>query len=168
VTVPPRAKGKRARDLVTPLSGLNLDKLLQGVTPKISADNAIPGYKQRIERAEDPNAIADATKQMSTIILKLVKDSFSDTNYGQALANLAVMKQQLIEYEEPEMYNDFIIELKKQILANELNGDRKDFFWEIKKKKLGLIDQKTSEVSEVTEEEAAQVSDIGVHTATQY
>jgi len=37
-------------------------------------------------------------------------------------------------------------------------GDRREMWWKVKKARLGLIDKKTSEVSDVSEEDAQAVS----------
>lgn len=63
------------------------------------------------------------------------------------------MREELIEMEEPGAFNDFIRSLKRKLLAEELGGDRREMWWEIKKNKLGLIDKKSSEQSTVDEEE---------------
>jgi len=42
-------------------------------------------------------------------------------------------------------------------------GDRREMWWKVKKARLGLIDKRTSEVSDATEEEAQAVSLIWWH-----
>lgn len=64
------------------------------------------------------------------------------------------MREELIDMEEPGAFNDYIRELKRKLLAEELGGDRREMWWEIKKSKLGLIEKKVSESSAVDEEEA--------------
>jgi ATP-dependent DNA helicase 2 subunit 2 len=108
--------------------------------------------------ADDLKIIEEAAKQMAIIVRSLITHSLGDSGYGRAVANLTVMREELIEMEEPGLYNDFIKDLKKKLLAGELGGDRRDMLWEIRKARLGLIDSKASEVSEVTEEEATEVS----------
>jgi ATP-dependent DNA helicase 2 subunit 2 len=68
------------------------------------------------------------------------------------------MREELVDYEEPTLYNDYLGALKGKILGEELGGDRNELWWLIRKSKLGLIDQATSEVSKVTEDEAKEVS----------
>jgi ATP-dependent DNA helicase 2 subunit 2 len=111
-----------------------------------------------LDTADDLSVIEEASKQMGTIIRSLITHSLGDSGYGRATENLAVMREELINMEEPGLYNDFVRELKKKLLAGELGGDRRDMLWEIRKSKLGLIDKKTSEISEVSEEEATEVS----------
>lgn len=157
--MPPKAKGKRGRDLTKPLSGLDVDAILgREKRVKITIDNAIPEFKQMLETAEDIKAIEEAVKQMSVIIRSLITHSLGDSGYGRAIANLATMREELINMEEPGMYNGFVTDLKRRLLAGELGGDRRDVMWEIRKAKLGLIDKRASEVSDITETQATEVS----------
>jgi ATP-dependent DNA helicase 2 subunit 2 len=112
-----------------------------------------------LETAEDISIIEEAAKQMSTIIRSLIAHSLGDSGYGRAIANLATMREELINMEEPGLYNDFVKDLKKRLLGGELGGDRRDMMWEIRKAKLGLIDKKASEVSDVTEAGVTEVRD---------
>ena len=158
--MPPKAKGKRGRDLIKPLSGLDVDALLgREKRAKITTDNAIPEFKQMLETAEDINVVEEAAKQMGTIIRSLIMHSLGDSGYGRAIANLATMREELINMEEPGLYNDFVRDLKKRLLGGELGGDRRDMMWEIRKAKLGLIDKKVSEISDVMEAEVTEVCD---------
>jgi hypothetical protein len=59
----------------------------------------------------------------------------------------------MVEYELPDPYNSFILDLKDKVIKSHL-GDRRDFWFIWKGSKLGLIDDQTLENSEVTEEEA--------------
>ncbi|KAI9837987.1 MAG: ATP-dependent DNA helicase II subunit 2 [Sarea resinae] len=154
--VPPKQKGrKRARDQTKPLSGLNVDELLgREKRTKISAENAIPEFKQMLATTEDLGAIEDASKQMASIIQSQIRHSLGDSGYGQATEGLRVMREEVTALEEPALYNDFITELKKKLLAGELGGDRREMWWLIRMNKLGLIDEKLSPLSSVSEEEA--------------
>jgi ATP-dependent DNA helicase 2 subunit 2 len=157
--VPPKQKGrKRNRDQPKPLSGLNVEELLgRQKRVKISAENAIPEFKQMLATTEDLGAIQDASKQMSQIIMSQIKHSLADSGYGRAIEGLRVMKEELTALEEPGIYNDFVKELKQKLLAGDLNGDRREMWWEIRKNQVGLITKKLSSLSGVTDEEAKQV-----------
>lgn len=140
------------------MSGLDVDALLgREKRAKITTENAIPEFKQMLETAEDIGAIEDAAKQMGTIIRSLITHSLGDSGYGRATANLATMREELINMEEPSLYNEFVKDLKKRLLGGELGGDRRDMMWEIRKARLGLIDKNASEVSDVTEEQMKEV-----------
>ncbi|OJD19703.1 ATP-dependent DNA helicase II subunit 2 [Emergomyces pasteurianus Ep9510] len=158
--VPPKAKGrKRDRETDKPLSGLNVEELLQTEKRvKISADNAIPEFKQSLVSSQDLDAVKDAVKQMSTIIENQIRHSLGDANYDRAVEGLGTMKEELVAFEEPALYNDFIRGLKAKLLGNSLGGDRREMWWYIRKNRLGLIDKKLSDLSDVTEEEARAVS----------
>lgn len=68
------------------------------------------------------------------------------------------MRDEMIEIEEPAVYNDFVRDLKRKLLAGELGGDRRDMWEEVRKNRLGLVEKGQSESSEVGEEEAKEVS----------
>lgn len=95
---------------------------------------------------------------MGTIIEDQIKHSLGDANYDRIVEGLGTIREELVEYEEPAAYNDLLQSLKKKILGEELGGDRKELWWLLRKSKLGLIDRNTSERSEVTEDEANEVS----------
>ncbi|KAJ5751735.1 hypothetical protein N7520_008652 [Penicillium odoratum] len=155
--VPPKTKGrKRNRETEKPLSGLDVDALLnqEPKRAKISPENAIPEFKQLLSRADNLEAILDAVNQMGAIIENQITHSLGDANYNRAVEGLGTIREELVDYEEPAAYNDLLRGLKKKILGDELGGDRKELWWFLRKSKLGLIDRNTSERSEVTEEEA--------------
>ena len=159
--MPPKTKGrKRLREAEKPLSGLDVDALLkqEPKRTKISPENAIPEFKQMLSRADSLDIIHDAIKQMASIIESLIKHSLGDANYDRVVEGLGTMREELVDYEEPALYNDFLGALKGKILGEELGGDRKELWWLIRKSKLGLIDRATSDVSKVTEDEANEVS----------
>ncbi len=151
---------KRARDVDKPLSGLNVEELLgREKRAKISADNAIPEFKQMLETTEELGAIKDAVKQLAVIIQSYVRHSVGDSGYGRAIEAIRVMREEMVELEEPGLFNEAVRDLKAKLLGDELGGDRREMWWMIRVNKLGLIDKKLSPVSEVTEEEARAVSD---------
>ncbi|PYH69850.1 ATP-dependent DNA helicase 2 subunit KU80 [Aspergillus vadensis CBS 113365] len=156
ISVPPKTKGtKRSRETEKPLSGLDVDALLhQEKRTKISPNNAIPEFKQTLSQAENIDTIKDAVKQMSTIIEDQIRHSLGDVNYPRVAEGLVVMREELIDYEEPALYNDFLKQLKEKLLKEELGGDRRELWWLLRRSKLGLIDKGESDRSEVEEEEA--------------
>lgn len=160
VTVPPKAKGKRKRETVKPISGLDVDALLgQKKGAKITPNNAIPEFKQMLAAADEISIIEDAAKQMGEIVSTLVRDSFADINYDRAAENMRVMREELISLEEPDLYNTFLRGLKKKMHDGELDGDRRDMWREkIVPGRLTLITERESEASGVTEAEAKKVS----------
>lgn len=110
-----------------------------------------------LSRAESVDTIQDAVKQMAAIIETQIKHSLGDANYDRVVEGLGTMREELVEYEEPALYNEFLRALKGKILGEELGGDRRELWWRVRKSKLGLIDRVASEQSEVSEEEAKKV-----------
>ncbi|POR33208.1 ATP-dependent DNA helicase II subunit 2 [Tolypocladium paradoxum] len=155
--VPPKAKGRRQRETAKPISGLDVDALL-GEEKKghVSKENAVPDFKRALVSAEEISEIGDAAKQMGAIIRSLVTDSFGDSKYSQALECIGVMREELMNLEEPGVYNSFVRDLKKGLLSGALGGDRRDFWFKIRWSRLGLVEQDQSEVSNVTLEEAEE------------
>ena len=156
--VPPKAQSrKRNRNEIKPLSGLDVGALLGNNKPKkikITRENPIPEFRQALDAAESVDALRDAVKQLSTIIETQIRDSFGDIAYGKAVEELSTMRSEMIEMEEPEAYNEFIRTLKGKLLGEELDGDRRDMWFEIRRNKLGLIEKKMSDKSSVDEDEA--------------
>jgi len=72
---------------------------------------------------------------------------------------MRVMREELVELDEPEVYNEFVRDLKNEMLAGNLGGNRVDMWKEVKKNRLGLLTSSESERSEITEEMAKEVCD---------
>lgn len=124
----------------------------------ISEDNPVPDFKRALSTADEMDQIEDAAKQMGTIVRTLITDSFGDSKYPRATECLGVMREELINMEEPEVFNTFVRDLKKSLLSGALGGDRRDYWFKIRWSRLGLVDQNQSEVSKVTHDEAEEVS----------
>ncbi|KAM0346458.1 hypothetical protein ACHAPU_005523 [Fusarium lateritium] len=153
--VPPKVKGKRGRETVKPISGLDVDALLGDEEKgEINPDNAVPEFKQMLAATEELSEIEEAAKQMSAIISTFVTESFGDSKYQRALECLGVMREELISLEEPGLYNTFMQDMKKKLLGGALGGDRRDFWFKVRWGRLGLVDNKQSEVSEISVEDA--------------
>lgn len=125
---------------------------------KISPENAVPEFKQMLSRAKSVETIHDAVKQMTVIIEAQIEHSLGDANYERVVESLGTLREELVDYEEPDLYNNLLRRLKEKIVNEELGGDRLELWWLVRKSKLGLIDKKTSERSEISEEEAKEVS----------
>ncbi|KAI4204200.1 MAG: hypothetical protein LQ350_001391 [Teloschistes chrysophthalmus] len=155
--VPPKVQGRRRnRDEIKPLSGLNVEALLDGgkKTVKIYSQNAIPDFRRALDNAESIEGIPSAARQLGHIIEARIKDSFGDIAYARAIEEITALREEMSELEEPEIYNSFARELKRKLLSEELGGNRRDFWWEFIKSKLGLIDSNVSKKSDATEEDA--------------
>ncbi|RDW71223.1 ATP-dependent DNA helicase II subunit 2 [Coleophoma cylindrospora] len=157
--VPPKTKGKRkGRDTITPLSGLDIESLLNSQKRlKISAENAIPEFKQMLDNSETEETIENAADQMGVIIRGLVSKSTGNTEYDRAIENMKVMRDESIKYDLVEKYNDFLRDLKSKVAKAELNGDRREFWFQaVKQNRLGLIDDETIPTSTVSPQEARE------------
>tara|TARA_R110002003_G_scaffold1005_3_gene21984 strand:+ start:20952 stop:22556 length:1605 start_codon:yes stop_codon:yes gene_type:complete len=157
--VPPKAKGRGKRNRAErdkPLSGLDIDALLGNPKRlKIDPANLVPSFKNALAASDDLDAIQDAADAMGAQIKALVKNSVGDSGYGRALEALRVMREELTELEEPEIYNVFVRGLKAELLEGALGGNRREMWWKVRGSRYGLVDRKRSLVSDVTEEEAA-------------
>jgi ATP-dependent DNA helicase 2 subunit 2 len=161
--VPPKAKGRGKRqraDRDKPLSGLDVDELLGNPKRvKIEPNNLVPSFKQALA-ASDMEAIQEAVDDVAKEIRNLISNSVGDNSYGRALEAIRVVREELTELEEPDIYNAFIKPLKEDILGGKLNGNRRDMWWRIKGSKYGLVDSKRSFASTVTEDEARRFYEI--------
>lgn len=159
--MPPKAKGRRNREAVKPISGLDVDALLgEDSKGQITPENAVPDFKRAMATSEEMSDIQDAAKQMADVIESLVTDSFGDSKYAQAVECIGVMREELINMEEPELFNTFVRDLKKSLLSGSLGGDRRDFWFKLRWSRLGLIEQNQSDVSKVTADEADEVRQV--------
>ncbi|KAG9190954.1 hypothetical protein G6011_09042 [Alternaria panax] len=162
--VPPKVKGRGKRQRThrdKPLSGLDVDELLGNPKRvKIEANNLIPSFKQALAASDDLDTIQEAVEGVAKEVRNLVSSSVGDNAYGRALEAIRVMREELTELEEPEMYNTFVVQLKEDILGGKLNGNRRDMWWKIKGNRYGLVDSKKSYVSSVTEDEARRFYEI--------
>lgn len=159
--VPPKAKGRSNREAIKPISGLDVDALLGDDSKgQITPENAVPDFKRAMGTCDEIADIQNAAKQMGEIVESLITDSFGDSKYSQAVECIGVMREELINMEEPDMYNSFVRELKKSLLSGALGGDRRDFWFKLRWSRLGLIDQSQSDVSKVTADEADEVRQI--------
>lgn len=157
--VPPKVKGKKGRqEVIKPLSGLDIESLLVKHKPEhISKENAIPEFRQILTSAHTDEVIFEAVNEMSEIIRDLLQGT-GDVNYQRAQENIKVMREAMVDFEFPEIYNDFIRDLKKRIFKKEF-GNQSEFWQNLKHERLGLIDTNTLPVAEVSPEEAKEVHD---------
>jgi len=73
---------------------------------------------------------------------------------------MGVMREEMLETEEPQLYNDFAMDLKKKLLGG-LGGDAgKEVFFGLRKRQLGLISvAEAPGLSEVPAADAKEVHD---------
>lgn len=104
------------------------------------------------------DVVEDAVKQMLSIVRSLLTHSLGDANYARAIENLGVVREELVALEVPELYNSTIRELRTKVLGSKLGGDRRDFWFKLRAAKLGLVTKEVSDLSDISEEQAAEVS----------
>ncbi|KAG9929519.1 SPOC domain-like protein, partial [Aureobasidium melanogenum] len=156
--VPPKSKSKKGRrDVPKPLSGLDVTALLsaQGGTLKISSQNAVPEFRQILDRG-DHEEVESAFQQLGKIIRDYIRNSVGDSGYARALEATRVMREEATDLEVPALYNDWMKKLKTEILEEELDGDRRDMWFMIRANRMGLIQSKESGASGVGEDEAKE------------
>lgn len=165
--VAPKVAGRKGRrEQPVPKSGLDIESLLRSTGPPsatttaarkqaaISSNNAIPEFKRKLSLTEDLDELKSAGEEMLVIMKELVTHSLADTNYGRVCEMLKVMREEYLEFDEPGVYNDVVIELKRAIHEEELNGDREDMWMEMRINKLGLVTKAESTRVAVGEEDA--------------
>lgn len=154
--VPPKVKGRRGfREAEKPLSGLNVEDLFKKDNKvAISPDNAIPEFKRVLASSEDLETVKQAMKQMTAIVEDQIKTSYADLGYSRALEGIGVMRQEMLELEEPEFFNSMLRELKRKLLSEDLGGNRREMWHMIRTNRMGLIDNRVSHISSVSQEEA--------------
>ncbi|KAI9806269.1 MAG: hypothetical protein M1825_006384 [Sarcosagium campestre] len=155
--VPPKQRGhKRKQGQDKPLSGLDVDGLLgRQKRGKISAENAVPEFKQMLRTTSDADGIKDAAGQMANIVSSRIKGSFGDSGYARAIEELRTMREELEILEEPELWNKLVRDLKGKLERGQLGGDRTEMWWLIRKNRLGLMDVSTMPHSDASVEDAA-------------
>ncbi|TVY18689.1 ATP-dependent DNA helicase II subunit 2 [Lachnellula arida] len=161
-----KVRGKRTRDQIKPLSGLDVNSLLNSQKPraarKITMENSIPDFKQLLEATVSSSEIHDLVTQMAKIIYKMVANTAIGGSFDMVTENMRVLRSQMMDLEMPEIYNGFIRDFKQKLVAGELfenefaSNKRELWFRVVKSKRLGLIDTEVSEHSDISKEEAAQ------------
>ena len=153
--VPPKVKGrKRYRDVEKPISGLDVEDLFRKEKrTKISPDNAIPEFKQRFDmNSDNMEDLEAAVMEMTEIIEERIRSSFGDQNYKWAVAALGAVREEMVEMEMLKPYRDLLERLKRKVMAGNLGGDRKEFWYQVRN--LGPINKVESKMSDLTPEEA--------------
>ena len=111
-----------------------------------------------LDDTESAADIYNAATQLGEIIQEQIRTSFGDINYARAIEEMDVMRKELIELEEPQVWNEWIKKLKGRVLRGELGGDRREMWAEIRKHNLGLVSRKENVIAGVGEDESRTVS----------
>lgn len=181
-TVPPKAQSKWRKGAAKPESGraveaaVDIDELIRAGEeatarlkrgkPKIDKDNSIPMFKQLIQRlaeADNDKGIEAVTSAMGEVVQSLIKESMGDANYDRAIENIGELRDACIGLEVPELYNDFLRDLKKKIFSDALGKGRKYMWAKLRATssgRLGLITKSESEVSDITDKDMQVRADL--------
>ena len=71
---------------------------------------------------------------------------------------MGVLRSEMIEMEEPGIWNSWLKKLKSKLLSGELGSGRNELWWRMRKEGLGLVTKGESTISVVAEDEAKMVS----------
>ena len=177
--VPPKTLSRRTnRQATKPLSGLDLDALLgpkpapistaattspSSANPETSLtvdpSNPVPSFRQALDTATSLPQITSLAHSFLHIIESHI-NSFGGKDYDRAIEELGVLREEMIELEEPRVYNEVVRGLKRKLVdegGRELGGERRDFWYMVGRGRVGLIvtgGGKGGGEGEVTEEEA--------------
>lgn len=110
-----------------------------------------------MDTSEEESVFGEAAKQMGDTIRQLTTNNTGNINKDRIIENMGVFREYMINYEEPKLFNDFIADFKKRLFSGEL-GEAREMWRDIRRARLGLIDQTSSEHSKITAEEASKVS----------
>lgn len=168
--VPPKARGKRygrgkgGREPDKPLSELDVNALLAQdstrQTKRIDPKNAIPELKQtfnNVHGATSTEQLQDVCKQFQRIIYDTITKSMGNGAYPRALELIGALRETLVDFEDPDLYNDMLKELKRMILDGHLGGERGEMWYNVRKTKIGAISKAELEASKMSEEEAKEL-----------
>lgn len=173
--VPPKARNKWKKGAARPESGRSVEPqsdiaallkageevtaILKQGKAKIHKDNSIPMFKQLVQQlaeADNDKGIEAVTRSMGDVVRSLIKESMGDANYDRAIENVGELRDACIGLEVPELYNNFLRDLKTQIFSDALGKGRRYMWAKLRATssgRLGLIAKSESEVSDVTDEE---------------
>lgn len=130
---------------------MDIESLLGKRQKTIDPKNAIPDYVRLLSSAPDTSSFKETNDQFLAIIENHITTSLGDQNYERAVEELGVMRREMIEYEEPGMYNEIIDHLFVELENGKLNGDRKEMAYLIRRNRLGRIESNESDMPETSD-----------------
>lgn len=104
---------------------------------------------------------------MGNLIIELVTTSFADQHYGKALECLKTVRSTSAEENESDTFNGFMHRLKSKVDPGNPKSRRLDFWEMLKKEDVTLISKEEAEDSDVSPEQAKEVTyiSIGCHSS---
>ncbi|XP_065844073.1 X-ray repair cross-complementing protein 5-like [Oscarella lobularis] len=101
---------------------------------------------------KDVDLFDEAFGQMKKRVCQLIFDSLGDQYHGKAMECLKALRDAAVKFREPGKFNEFLIELKEQLIAG-----RGTIFWvKIKDEKVSLITTAEANDSSVSAEKARE------------
>ena len=123
--------------------GLDIDAIMRdseaAQTCRLTRVNPIPGFKQYLIYSHDPERWEIATAQFGEIIENRVRESFGGISYNRALEEMGVFREEAEEMQRADTWNAWLRQFKIKLVQEELGGDRAEFWYEVRKEKLGLV-----------------------------
>ncbi|KAL8822732.1 MAG: hypothetical protein Q9191_006536, partial [Dirinaria sp. TL-2023a] len=68
-----------------------------------------------LDTAESPAAIRAAVEQLGAIAETHIADSFGDSMYARAIAEMSTMREEMVEVEEVGVWNEWLRTLKGKL-----------------------------------------------------
>eukprot|EP01102_Stenamoeba_stenopodia_P012456 TRINITY_DN3947_c0_g2_i1.p1 TRINITY_DN3947_c0_g2~~TRINITY_DN3947_c0_g2_i1.p1 ORF type:complete len:754 (+),score=228.50 TRINITY_DN3947_c0_g2_i1:208-2469(+) len=144
---------------------ISIDKLFNaGGTSEVGSIKPVQDFKEMIAR-RDVDLVDKAIQQMEERIVQLINDSIGSQLYPKAIECLNALRAACIKEEESEEWNRFLRKLKSLYAASDESdksgggsgGKKKaksDFWFEIVKRAITLIDYDEGDDSDVSPDEA--------------
>jgi ATP-dependent DNA helicase 2 subunit 2 len=153
--VPPQStatRRQRNRETAsTTVSGLDVQKLLAKRTPepRVDPDNPIPSFRQMLDTTKDPDGIKNAAGQLGSIIEKRVTKDVGGREEDRVIEEMRTLRSEMIEMEEPGVWNKWARQFREKLLKGELGGERRELWWKVRGqgKEMGLIEEGRQGVS---------------------
>ena len=143
--VPEQSKSRKRRaDGSAPISSLDVESLLKAGRNKrlhFDSNNAIKDFENYINDGYDPDRLIDGAAELGKILEKRVQESFGDAHYSSALDDMAEFRRLMQEEEAYGVWNAWVKEFKRKLLGKELGGDRREMWFKVREKGVGLLEK---------------------------
>lgn len=118
----------------TTLSGLDVQSLLRkrNTEPQVDPDNPIPSFRQMLDTTKNPNGIQQAAEQFGAIIENRVRKAVGGREDERIIEEMGVFREEMVEMEEPAIWNKWALAFRRKVLAGELGGERRELWWKVR------------------------------------
>lgn len=147
--VPPQStatRRQRAREsAATTVSGLDVGALLAKRTPaapRVDPENPIPSFRQMLDTTRDPEGIKKAAQQFGEVIEERVRKDVGGRDESRVLEEMGTLRGEMVEMEEPGIWNEWAKAFREKVLSGELGGERRELWWKVRGQgsQVGLIE----------------------------